>query len=30
MLAMREHILSVVPEADEVVSYGMPDRKSVV
>ena len=24
MLAMREHILSVVPEAEEVVSYGMP------
>ena len=24
MLAMRERILSVVPEADEVISYGMP------
>ncbi len=24
MVAMREHILSVVPEAEEVVSYGMP------
>ncbi|MFN5602578.1 MAG: iron chaperone [Acidimicrobiaceae bacterium] len=24
MLAMREHILSVVPHAEEVISYGMP------